>query len=176
MTVKHATAGAFVFCRFPEEWRLGLISHPRLDRWMIPGGHVEDDESQTQAALREVTEETGLRVRLLPVPAPPVPAGFPHTRVVPPWWITEQDVPPDNHLPEPHVHVDHQYVAVAASAQPSLQGVHALEWYAAGQLATLRMFHDTRLLAEVLFSCIDGLAGGRLRGADALNPFVAAAV
>lgn len=176
MTVKHATAGAFVFSRFPTGWRLALIAHPRLDRWMIPGGHVEDDESQTQAALREVTEETGLRVRLLPVPAPPLPAGFPHAQVPPPWWITEQDVPADNHLREPHVHVDHQYVAVSESAQPSHRGVHPLRWCAAHELATLTMFHDTRLLAGVLFSCVDGLADGRLDPADTLSPFMAAAV
>jgi len=28
--IKHATAGAFVFCRFPAEWRLGLVEHPRM--------------------------------------------------------------------------------------------------------------------------------------------------
>ncbi len=30
-----------------------------------------------------------------------------------PWWITEMLVPANNHLDEPHAHVDHQYVAIA---------------------------------------------------------------
>ncbi|MQA87717.1 MAG: NUDIX domain-containing protein [Streptosporangiales bacterium] len=65
MPVKHATASAYVFGRFPTGWRLGLVEHPRLGRWMIPGGHVEHHESQAQAVLREVKEETGLTVRPL---------------------------------------------------------------------------------------------------------------
>ena len=68
--IKHATAGAFVFAQLGGEWKLGLIEHPRLRRLMIPGGHVEDDEHCAQAALREVTEETGLRV-ILGRPLPP---------------------------------------------------------------------------------------------------------
>jgi len=36
-----------------------------------PGGHVEEHESQAEAAAREVQEETGLaKVRLLEPPTP----------------------------------------------------------------------------------------------------------
>ena len=60
MTSKHPTSSVFVFRRTPPGWRLGLIRHPRFGRMMIPGGHVEPEESQSEAALREVAEETGL--------------------------------------------------------------------------------------------------------------------
>ena len=90
MSIKHATASVFLFASCGSGWRLGLIEHPRLGRLMIPGGHVEADESQAEAAVREVAEETGLEgIRLLAVPAPALPAGFPHERVASPWWITE---------------------------------------------------------------------------------------
>ena len=81
-----------------------------------PSGHVEGDESQAQAAIREVEEETGLRgVRLLEPPAPALPAGFPATtsRVPLPWWITEMMVPADNHLAQEHIYVDHAWVGLA---------------------------------------------------------------
>jgi 8-oxo-dGTP pyrophosphatase MutT (NUDIX family) len=176
MSVKHATASVFLFSRVITGWQLGLIEHPRLGRLMIPGGHVEDDESQAQAALREVTEETGLMgVRLLEVPAPALPAGFPHERVTPPWWITEQQVPADNHLSEPHVHLDHQYVAVADFAEPARPAAHPFGWYSSARLPELELWEDTKLLAKVLFSCINDLAEGRLDGASALRPFTAAA-
>ena len=42
-----------------------LIKHKKNRRWTQPGGHIEDDETPEEAALREVYEETGLRVRLL---------------------------------------------------------------------------------------------------------------
>lgn len=35
-----------------------LVEVPEKDGWDIPGGHIEDDETPAEAALREVQEET----------------------------------------------------------------------------------------------------------------------
>ena len=175
--IKHATAGAFVFCDFPEGWRLGLVEHPRMGVVACPGGHVEDDESQAQAAIREVEEETGLRgVRLLEPPAPALPAGFPatHSRVPLPWWITEMRVPADNHLSEEHVHVDHVWVGIASVPQPSEQPAHPFAWYTAEEIQELPMFEDARLLAKVLFTCVADLCAENLGGAEIAASFAAA--
>jgi 8-oxo-dGTP pyrophosphatase MutT (NUDIX family) len=163
-TVKHATASAFVFCQFPTgDWRVGLIEHPRLGRHMVMGGHVEAWETQAEAAVREVEEESGLRgIRLINPPTPAVPVGFPFPTVAAPWWITEQRVPADNHLAVPHVHVDHQYVAAVDDPNPVGEPAHPFGWFGAGELADLSMFEDTRLLAAVLFSCVDAVVSGRL--------------
>jgi len=65
------------------------------------------------AALREVEEESGLtgvrhvearRRRCLPVPST-------HARVPLPLVDHPAAGPGDNHLPERHMHIDHQYVA-----------------------------------------------------------------
>lgn len=156
--IKHATAGAFVFAQVNDEWMLGLIDHPRLGRKMIPGGHVEDNEQCAQAAVREVEEETGLRVTLMPAPvALPLPAGYPHQPVAAPWWITELDAVADNHTREPHIHIDHQYVALTTNTVPARVPAHPFEWYAEGQIGDIAMFEDTRLLAKALFGCVDRL-------------------
>jgi len=40
--------------------RVLVVHHRRLDRWLLPGGHVEpEDASLAEAARREVLEETG---------------------------------------------------------------------------------------------------------------------
>jgi 8-oxo-dGTP pyrophosphatase MutT (NUDIX family) len=159
--IREATAGAFVFARIDAEWKLGLIEHPRLGRLMIPGGHVEDDEHCAQAAVREVAEETGLRVSLLAAPvAVPLPSGYPHRAVAAPWWITELDVPADNHTAEPHVHIDHQYVAVVTDTRPTSRPVHRFGWFSLAQVGEVAMFDDTRLLAMALFGCVDAVAIG----------------
>ena len=45
------------------------MHHRRLDRWLLPGGHVEpQDDRISDAARREVIEETG--AALLPNEAP----------------------------------------------------------------------------------------------------------
>ena len=59
MTVKHATASVFLLARADNSWRIGLIRHPRLGKWMLPGGHVEPDENPAEAALREECPFTG---------------------------------------------------------------------------------------------------------------------
>jgi 8-oxo-dGTP pyrophosphatase MutT (NUDIX family) len=173
--IKHATASTFVFCEFSEGWRLGLIEHPRLGRRMVVGGHVERDETQAEAAIREATEESGLRVRLPAAPSPTLPVGSPHTQVPPPWWITEMLVPADNHLDEPHVHVDHQYVAIADSPVPVSEPVHPFAWYSLAELDGLSMFPDTILLAKALFPQIGPVAAAAERGNAAMLRVLAAA-
>ena len=42
-----------------------LVHHPRYQKWLNVGGHVELDEDPEQTIYREVAEETGLKVRLL---------------------------------------------------------------------------------------------------------------
>jgi 8-oxo-dGTP pyrophosphatase MutT (NUDIX family) len=159
--VKHATASTYVFGRLPGGWRIGLITHPLFGVITIPGGHVEEHESPPEAARREVAEETGLAVRFIPAPAEPLPAGLADVRkrVAPPWWILEQPVDSDNHLREPHLHVDHLYVAVADSVAPAATPAHPFAWHDPDELDALPMFPDTRLLATALAGRIGELAG-----------------
>jgi len=60
------SCGAVVFRRTGSDLRFLLIKNRRSANWGFPKGHVEDHETPEQTAKREVLEETGLRVRLLP--------------------------------------------------------------------------------------------------------------
>ncbi|MGH8966806.1 MAG: NUDIX hydrolase, partial [Actinomycetes bacterium] len=54
----HVTCGAVVI---DDANRLLLIQHIALGRWLLPGGHLEpDDTALPYAALRELEEETGI--------------------------------------------------------------------------------------------------------------------
>lgn len=45
-----------------EEWKVFLIQHQRSSYWGFPKGHAEAGESPSEAACRELKEETNLDV------------------------------------------------------------------------------------------------------------------
>jgi 8-oxo-dGTP pyrophosphatase MutT (NUDIX family) len=46
-----------------------IVHHRRLNRWLLPGGHVEPEDAEIwDTARREVREETGARLKADPVP------------------------------------------------------------------------------------------------------------
>lgn len=98
--VRHLTSSVLLF----DKDRVLLVFHPKLHVWIYPGGHVEPNESPAECALREVEEETGLRVELLPK----APTQFPHAQVTP--WTTVVHSLPDGKEPA-HEHIDCVFLA-----------------------------------------------------------------
>jgi 8-oxo-dGTP pyrophosphatase MutT (NUDIX family) len=59
----HLTASALLLNRASDAAL--LIRHKFLDRWLQPGGHLDEFENPLTAAMRELSEETGIaEVRL----------------------------------------------------------------------------------------------------------------
>ncbi len=60
-TGRHFTVAVFVVW----EGKVLLHRHRKLGVWLPPGGHIEEGELPDEAAVREVWEETGLRIELV---------------------------------------------------------------------------------------------------------------
>ena len=60
------SCGAVVFRKINEDYRYLLIRNRRSSNWSFPKGHVEAGESQEDTAMREVLEETGLHINIIP--------------------------------------------------------------------------------------------------------------
>jgi 8-oxo-dGTP pyrophosphatase MutT (NUDIX family) len=105
----HATASAFVVDA--TGGRVLLVWHPKFSRWLQPGGHCDGDTDALAVAVREVREETGLRLELNDPPF-------------------DVDVHPGEPGGAPHVHVDIRFVAHADS-YIELQSPEGLElrWF-----------------------------------------------
>jgi 8-oxo-dGTP pyrophosphatase MutT (NUDIX family) len=135
--LRHFTVAVFVV----RDAEVVLHYHRKLDRWLPPGGHIEDGELPDEAALREVLEETGLRVRLL---GPRGVAVEEPQQLVVPAGIQVEDIYPG------HQHIDLVYFAEQDPAvswneiDPVLAERDRVGWFSAEGLAELG------LTAEIL--------------------------
>ncbi|MFP4515115.1 MAG: NUDIX hydrolase [Parcubacteria group bacterium] len=59
--LKHFTASALIV----ENNKVLLVYHKKLDVWLYPGGHIEENENPDETLLREVKEETGLDIEVI---------------------------------------------------------------------------------------------------------------
>ena len=59
--IKHFTASALIV----NKDKVLLVHHKKLDVWLYPGGHIENDENPDETLLREVKEETGLDIEII---------------------------------------------------------------------------------------------------------------
>lgn len=57
----HFTASGVVI----EQGHVLLVNHRRIGAWVPPGGHVESDEMPEETVVREIEEETGLKVEII---------------------------------------------------------------------------------------------------------------
>lgn len=60
---KHFCVSVFVYDK--DNKKFLLVNHKKMNIWVQPGGHVELNETPEEAAMREVYEETGVKVNLV---------------------------------------------------------------------------------------------------------------
>ena len=61
----ESSCGAVVYRDIKGEIKYLLIKNRRSSHWGFPKGHIEQGETKQETAVREVLEETGIRVKLL---------------------------------------------------------------------------------------------------------------
>lgn len=123
-----------------------LVHHPRYDKWIPMGGHIELDEDPEQALYREIKEETGLDVEILST-IPNVPGA--QTKFIPaPNYMDVHEANP------PHKHICFVYFARSASNKHVLSGEHlAIEWLSKNDLDEPKY----NLSEDVKFYCREAL-------------------
>lgn len=62
----ECSCGAVVYRKINDEIRYLLIKNRHSIHWSFPKGHIEDGETEEETAIREVLEETGLHINIIP--------------------------------------------------------------------------------------------------------------
>ena len=106
-----------------------LILHKKLGLWLPPGGHIDKDELPCDAVLREVEEETGLRVELFENHGMVFDAGKPELNEVKmlamPNHIQLENIEPG------HQHIDLVYTAkvIGGEEKHRQEEVDEMKWF-----------------------------------------------
>jgi len=130
-------------------WRgqLMLHRHPKLGRWLPCGGHIEPNELPDDAALREVWEESGVRIRLLGEPAIDAPGP---RQLTPPRAVQLERMDAD------HEHIDLVYFGVPLEPYTgALLDEADLGWFDAQALVALPLTAEIRAWAELALAAAD---------------------
>jgi len=129
-TPGHITCTGLVFN--PPGDRVLTVHHRRLNRWLLPGGHIEPGDTTIEAAARrEVLEETGVQCV---VESAPVLAG-----------IDVHGIPSNGREPY-HLHHDLLFYFHARTAEIQVSDEsHAVVWRAVTELETCGIPSNVRL-------------------------------
>ncbi|ADI15517.1 NUDIX hydrolase [Truepera radiovictrix] len=127
------TATAFVVWRN----RVLLHRHKKLGLWFPCGGHLEPNELPDEAAVREVFEESGVRVVLV---------GERALQTEPPRQLVRPRGVQLERIAEGHEHIDLIYFArpVAGYSGALLPSDPTLGWYDADALSALELTDEIR--------------------------------
>ena len=160
--VRHFTATGFVV----HDDHVALHWHPKVQAWLPPGGHIDENEDPVQAVIREIEEESGLWAEVVSA-GPRLELDYP-SQVTPPFTIMVEDI----HDPVQgyHQHIDMIYICRLAESTPALN--EGWQWVSMAQLANRTPLErvdgckeappeDVRVLAQMAFQIVSSDAGSR---------------
>ena len=136
--------------------RVLLLNHPRYNKWLPIGGHIELSEDPEQALHREILEETGLsNVRILSTkPNFDSPGTKP---LVTPNYV---DVHEAN---LPHKHISFTYFVTSENSDFVLSAEHeAMRWFTEDELN----LPEYQLSVAVKFYALEALKSARNKAPD----------
>ncbi len=145
---KHYTASIFVINNSSGDWKILFVHHKKFDRWMIPGGHIENFENPVEAVLRETLEETQTTPKLVSFIHKEVP-DTDSTWLLPPEYFFEQLIPARKHENE-HYHLDCCYIGIVNdnSIKHCEEESYDIGWFNLKEIRTnTSMFLSTQTLA-----------------------------
>lgn len=153
--MRQFTATAYIL----EENRVLLHFHKKLAKWLPPGGHLEENETPPECAVREAKEETGLDIAIIQDERLWV-TKWNASSFERPFLCLLENIPPYKDQPA-HQHIDFIYLGkpVGGSLAPETDDSAGLRWFTLEEVISLKtdeeIFGETQQTIQTIFSFID---------------------
>ena len=140
MEYKFIAAGYLV-----RDGKVLLAHHNEFDKWVPPGGHIDPDETPTEAVVREFQEETGLVVEVIST-SPPAFAGDSNSTPIPLPFHMDTEV---EGFDSPRIGYFYylKEVGEMGIAKHQEEELFGVDWFGKDDLQSLKTFDQVRALA-----------------------------
>ena len=148
---KQMTATAYIL----DEDKILLLLHPKLKKWLPPGGHLEYNELPPEGAIRETFEETGLKIAILKEEHIWVDQ-WNAKSFERPWLCLLENIPAYQDKPA-HQHVDFIYLAkvIGGAITEAHQELQPIRWFSSEEVQALEpdldIFRETQMTIQKIF-------------------------
>ena len=152
MLARHFTVTTYIL----KDEKTLLIFHPKHQKWLPPGGHLEPGETPPEGAKREVLEETGLEIEFIPQENLWVNC-WNAVSIERPYLSLLENVP-EQGSEAPHQHIDLIYIArpIGGEEHAHLIKKRVLRWFTLEEVSHLKkdkeIFGDTQQVISHLYS------------------------
>lgn len=139
MTKNHFTATGIVF---NSQKQILMIYHNKLQVWLPPGGHIEENEIPDDAVLREIYEETGIKAKILPNKQDLELSDDDCRELKRPFTVLLENIEGD----WSHNHIDLVYICTALNEDFTIQESEASDigWFSVEQVLTLKTYENVK--------------------------------
>lgn len=150
---RHFTATAVIHDESGEQ--VLLIYHKKLDCWLCPGGHIDQNELPDDAVLREIYEETGLQAAFIDQRSAWLTPDSHAISLVQPFCILQERIPNKDQTTF-HEHIDLVYRCIV-SGKPVLNETECLDirFFAREEINLLQLYDNVRSVIMKSFSLLD---------------------
>ncbi len=147
---KHFTSTVYIVSKIDGEYKILLHKHKKYGLWIGIGGHIEKNENPTEALLREVLEETNLKIELLGRDKLLKTKGV--EELVRPVAILQEKIPPFKDE-KAHQHIDLIYFATCRDSKKINMG-EQYNWFSKKDLKKIDLEKEVFYLAGKLFKYV----------------------